>query len=49
MKFLIWPEKKDLFGGKTSSDFLFFTGELLSAYPRGVTLLLSGRMLLTEI
>jgi hypothetical protein len=41
--------EKDLFGGKTFSDFMFFTEELLSACPRGVTLLLSGRMLLMEI
>jgi hypothetical protein len=49
MKFFIWPEKKDIFGGKTFSDFMFFTEELQSACPEGVTLLLSGRMLLTEI
>jgi hypothetical protein len=49
MKFLIWPEKKDLFGGKTFSDFMFFTEVLQFACPRGEALLLSGRMLSMEI
>jgi hypothetical protein len=49
MKFLIWPEKKALFGGRTFSDFMFFTEVLRSGCPLGETLLLSGRMLSMEI
>jgi hypothetical protein len=41
--------EKGFFGGRTFSDFIFFTEVLRSACPLGETLLLSGRMLSMEI
>jgi hypothetical protein len=49
MLFLIWLEEKDPFGGRTFSDYMFFTEESQFACLLGEILLLSGGILSMEL